>query len=233
MKKYLICCLAVVFLAIAVVVLAFSTRPANAQVGKGLNGSHYNLNIIGVPKGKTVDMTNTSGHTIFVPLEGTAKIYYVAGSQFQVLDRNGTDGDGATIEVPSDPGGTSVCYNVFATALGKPNGTALVNADCIIDGLLGSCQDALQLSSFSVTRGTGKPKREPISDIFRATGCIDLNSSGTCDKGDTQFKNLWIFNVPQLVSYFWDYTNTDLRLMQVRFYPVEGGCGSINPVPSP
>ena len=175
-------------------------------------------------------MTNTNGHTIFVPLDGTVKIYYVAGDEFQVLDRNGTDADGATVEVPSDPGGNSVCYNVYATALGKPYGNAIVNADCIIDGLLSSCQDALAMSSFEVNRSTGKPKRENISDIFRASGCIDLNSTLACDKGDLQFKNLWIFNVPELVSYFWDYTNTDLRLMQVRFYPVAGGCGSITPV---
>src|SRR5215468_10881006 len=226
MKKCLICCLAIAFLAIAAVALIFSARPANAQVGKGLNGSHYNLNIIGVPKGKSANLTNTDGHTIFVPLDGTAKIYYLAGSQFQVLDRNGTDGDGATIEVPSDPGGTSVCYNVYATALGKPGGTALVQAFCIIDNLLGSCQDALQLSSFSVTRDKGQPKPQNISDIFRATGCVDSNLNGTCDSGDTQFKNLWIFNVPTLVSYFWDYTNTNLKLMQVRFYPVAGGCGT-------
>src|SRR5215813_8854604 len=135
MKKCLICLLAVALFAIAAAaVIVFSPRPATAQVGKGLSGSHYNMNIIGVPKGKNADMTNTNGHTIFVPLDGTARIYYVAGSQFQVLDRNGMDADGATVEVPSDPGGTSVCYDVFATALGKPNGTALVNADCIIDG---------------------------------------------------------------------------------------------------
>lgn len=230
MKKCLICYLAMAFVAVAVVALVFSARPANAQVGKGLNGAHYNLNIIGVPKGKNVDMTKTSGHTIFVPLEGVAKIYYVAGSQFQVLDRNGTDADGATVEVPSDPGGNSVCYDVFATALGKPNGNALVNANCIIEGLAGDCQDILQLSSFTVTRSKGQPRPENISDIFRATGCVDTNSSGACDKGDTTFKNLWIFNVPQLVSYFWDYTNTDLKLMQMRFYPTVGGCGSIQTV---
>src|SRR5262249_986651 len=230
MKKCLICCLAVAFLAIAVVALAFSTRPANAQVGKGLNGSHYNLNIIGVPKGKTVDMTNTSGHPIFVHLQGTTKIYYVAGSQFEVRDRNGTDADGATVEVPSDPGGTSVCYDVYATALGKPNGNALVQAVCIIEGLTGTCEDALQLSSFTVTRSKGQPRPENISDIFRASGCVDTNSSGACDKCDTMFKTVWIFNVPQLVSYFWDYTNTDLKLMQVRFYPTVGGCGTIQTV---
>src|SRR5215813_6487574 len=230
MKKILICCLAIAFLAIAAVALVFSARPANAQVGKGLNGAHYNLNIIGVPKGKNADMTNSDGHTIFVPLDGTARINYLAGDQFQVLDRNGTDGDGATIEVPSDPGGTSVCYDVFATALGKPGGNALVQAVCIIDGLIGTCEDALQLSSFTVTRSKGQRRPENISDIFRATGCVDTNSSGSCDKGDTMFKNVWIFNIPQLVTYFWDYTNTDLKLMQVRFYPTVGGCGTIQTV---
>jgi hypothetical protein len=231
MKKCLVFCLAVVFLAVAVVIPTFSPRPAAAQTGKGLSGPHYNLNIIGVPKGKKPDMTNTDGHTIFVPLDGTVKIFYIAGDEFQVLDRNGTDADGATIEVPSSPGDTSVCYNVYATALGKPGGNAVVNADCVIDGLLGSCTDALLLDSFTVTRDPGKPKRQNISDIFRATGCIDLNASGSCDSGDLQFNNVWIFNISQLLSYFWNYTNTDLKLMQVRFYPVEGGCGSITPVP--
>jgi hypothetical protein len=76
----------------------------------------------------------------------------------------------------------------------------------------------------------GQPRPENISDIFRATGCVDSNASGSCDKGDTMFKNVWIFNVPQLVSYFWDYTNTDLKLMHVRFYPTVGGCGTIQTV---
>jgi hypothetical protein len=97
---------------------------------------------------------------------------------------------------------------------------AIVNATCIINKLLGSCEDALLTSRFSVTRGKGQP------NIFRATGCVDLNVSGTCDTCDIQFKNVWIFNVPQPVSYLWTY----LKLMQVRFYPVAGGCGTITTV---
>ena len=231
MKKYLVACLGIALLAFTALLIP-SSKPTSvvAQVGKGLSGPHYNLNIIGVPKGKNPDMTNTNGHTIFVPLSGSVKIYYVAGDQFQVLDRNGTDSDGATIEVPSSPGGTAVCYNVYATALGKPYGNAIVQADCVIDGLVGPCTDALLMDSFEVTRDRGKPKRENISDIFRASGCIDLNGSTTCDQGDLQFNNIWIFNLLQLQSYFWDYTNDDLRLLQTRFYPVEGGCGTISTV---
>src|SRR2546425_1117210 len=65
--KRLSTCLAI-FLASAL------TAPAFAQVGKGLSGPHYNLNIIGVPKDKNVDMTNSDRHTIFVPLQSGADI---------------------------------------------------------------------------------------------------------------------------------------------------------------
>src|SRR6266699_1364267 len=55
------------------------------------SGAHYDLNLIGVPKGKTADMTGDNGHRIFLPLWGSAKINLSEGD-FQVLDANGTDG---------------------------------------------------------------------------------------------------------------------------------------------
>ena len=226
--KRLSTCLAI-FLASAL------TAPAFAQVGKGLSGPHYNLNIIGVPKDKNVDMTNSDRHTIFVPLQSGAdigrqvKIFYQAGSEFQVLDGNCTDGE-CTIEVPSEAL-SDLCYDVYSTALGKPNGGAIVGAQCAFsDPLVGgaTCTDALLMGSFQVDRQRGKPDRKNISDIFRASGCLDLNLSGTCDAGDLQFSNVWIFNVPQLLSYFWDYDNNGLRLMQLRFY--SSVCGTFTTV---
>ena len=56
------------------------------------SGEHYNLNIICVPNGKKADMANTQGHTIFVSCSGTSKINLIEGADFEVLDRNGTDG---------------------------------------------------------------------------------------------------------------------------------------------
>ncbi len=209
--------------------------PGFAQVGKGLSGPHYNLNIIGVPKDKTVaDMTGSDRHTIFVPLQSggdvsrQVKIYFIPGSEFRVIDGNATDDNTATIEVPSSTQ-SDLCYDVYAFALGKPYGNAIVQAECAIDDLVGSCTDALLQNSFSVTRLKSKPHRENISDVFRATGCVDLNGSLTCDTGDLQFTNVWIFNVPQLAEYFWDYDNNGLRLMQTRFY--ETTCGSFTTVP--
>jgi hypothetical protein len=56
-----------------------------------------------------------------------------------------------------------------------------------------------------------------------------LNSSLSCDTGDIQFSNVWIFDLSPLVEYFWGCDNNGLKLMQVRFY-VSQDCASITPV---
>jgi hypothetical protein len=200
MKRFAIC--------LAVILGIVYATPAFAQANS-CTGPHYNLNIIGVPKDKTVpDMTGSNRHTIFVPLLSGAdetvprqvKIFYVAGDHFEVLDGNCTDDNECTVMVPSEPLG-DLCYDVWATALGKPFGNAVVEAQCIIEDLIGSCTDALLLDNFEVTRLKGKPHPENISNIFRATGCVDLGGEeGVCDTGDLQFNNVWIFNIPQLVE---------------------------------
>src|SRR5262249_26155889 len=151
-------------------------------------------------------------------------IFFVPGTEFQVLDGNCTNDNECTIMVPGDPT-NQVCYDVYAAALGKPHGNAVIQAQCVINDILGSCTDALLMSSFSVDRSKGQPKRENITDVFRASGCIDLNSNGVCDSGDVVFSNVWIFNLPQLAQYFWGYDNNGLKLMQVRFY-LSQSCGS-------
>jgi hypothetical protein len=220
--------------------------PTFAQVGKGLSGAHWNLNIIGVPKDKTVPtMTDSNRHVIFVPLQSGSdvsrqvKIYYVRGDSFQVLDGNATIDNEATIQVPYEfcDDLTNGCeellsFNVYAVGLGKPNRGAIVTAECtysldVVDssGTTGlQCEDTLLMGSFEVGRAKGKsPQPVNITDVFRATGCLDVNTDGTCNTGDLQFSNLWIFNIPQLTEYFWDYDNNGLKLMQVRFYETTSG----------
>jgi hypothetical protein len=82
------------FLAALTIALAV---PAYAQTGNGApSGRHYNLNIIGVDKGKTSDLAGSNRHTIFVWLgkNGTvsSKIYLTPGEDFRVCDGNATDG---------------------------------------------------------------------------------------------------------------------------------------------
>lgn len=81
--------------------LALVATPALAQQATGngaISGGHYNLNIIGVEKGKTVEMTNSNRHTIFVRLGTkaledavTTRIYLTPGPEFKVCDGNGFD----------------------------------------------------------------------------------------------------------------------------------------------
>jgi len=63
-------------------------------------GAHFNLNIIGLPKGKT--MSQRSGNVICVPETGSTKVLLSEGP-FAVLDKNGTDGS-ASFQLPNpDP----------------------------------------------------------------------------------------------------------------------------------
>lgn len=209
--------------------LAIGASPAFAGIGSSIpdNGKHYNLNIIGVQKGKSAPMDNPDRHTIFVSLgkDGgiTTKITVKANTanpiEFEVIDGNGTDGE-AIIAVPYTAYGT-LSYNVYASALGKPNGSVHVDATAVFDD---TTYDAgLLETSFDLARSKGKPTTINISNIFRASGWIDLNGDGIQDPTDTTFTNVWVFNVPTLLDYFWTYNNSGLKLMQVRFYETTSG----------
>jgi hypothetical protein len=233
MKRFTFCM--AIFISVAL------AMPAFGGVGQGLSGPHYNLNIIGVKKDKTVpSMTDSNRHTIFVPLDSgddvlrKVKIYYVRGEDFQVLDGNATDDNQATIQVPFEfcedyAAGCEelLSYDVYAVGLGKPNGAAIITAECTYsEDVVGSgdeCTDTLLMGSFGISRDKGKPHRENITEIFRATGCLDFDDSGACDTGDLEFSNIWIFNIMELSEYFWDYDNNGLKLMQMRFYPTTSG----------
>ena len=40
-----------------------------------------------------------------------------------------------------------------------------------------------------------------------------------CSAGDLRFRRVWVFNIDVFDSYWWEYDNDNLKLMQVRFYP--------------
>ena len=237
--KRLSVCLSLVFALVVAV-------PAFAQVGKGLSGAHWNLNIIGVPKDKTVpSMTGSNRHVIFVPLQSggdvsrQVKIYFERGVGFKVIDGNATDDNEAILQVPYESCAdlTQGCeellsFDVYAVGLGKPFTGAIVEAECTYSEDVApdaTCTDTLLMGSFEVNRQKGKPQPVNITDVFRASGCLDISGDGECNAGDLEFSNLWIFNIPQLVDYWWDYDNNGLKLMQVRFYETtSGSIGTVN-----
>lgn len=186
----------------------FNLSPFNGPNGLNtkLSGAHYNLNIIGVPKGKTASMDNNSGHRIFVNLDGNSKIYLSEGETFQVLDANGTDNDGAGFQLPNpDPDNDGITeYSVWARPLGQPGGNATLTTCATIDG-----EEVCSTLSSVFVREKGGAKFVNVSKSLLYI-YADLDEDGT----DERYP---LFD-EALEGYYWNYDNNGLKLLQLRFY---------------
>lgn len=192
-----------------VVMSALSGKLALASNGNGApSGAHYNLNIIGVPKGKTATMDSNNGHRIFVNLDGNTKILLSAG-EFKVLDANGTDGNGAAFQLPNpDPDNDGITtYSVWARALGTPGGKSTMTT-CAYD-LDGT--EWCSVESMVLVREKGKSSFTNVSKQLLYV-YADLNLDGTVDRYP-------LFS-DALQDYFWSYDNQGMKLVQLRFYEI-------------
>jgi hypothetical protein len=228
-------------IALAAGIFSISAVAGNNGNGNGApSGAHYNLNIIGVEKGKTADMDNGNGHVIFVSLgktdRVTSKIWLTEGP-FEVLDANGTDSNGATFQLPAnnceapvntgdnpdvDCTNQDTVYTVWVRALGKPGGSAIVNT-CRTDSTDvyddATATDYCSTEQLEVTSETGRGKKS-FENVTRelTTICVDwwddingvLGQDGLCDTREQ------LFDYQE--DYWWDYDNNGLRLAQLRFY---------------
>ena len=219
---------------------------AATTTGNGApSGTHFNLNIIGVPKDKTATMTTGDGHRIFVQLSGgedaatltgklasqlvkVNKIFLQpapAGESFQVLDANATDSNGALFQLPAD---VSTTWTVWARALGKPGGkssTTTCATTAGADGILGTADDEVicSLNTLTLQRNKGKSTFTNVSsDLLFITVTVDplANAALATCLGVTTVTDVTVplFN-GCLQSYFWNYDNQGLKLLQLRFYP--------------
>ena len=172
MKQSCAWCIAVLTLALAV--------PAYAQTGNGApSGSHYNLNIIGVDKGKTATMTGSDRHTIFVQLGTTGSvdakrsyIYLVPSATFAVCDGNAFDAAYDCAGNQIKPLGA-----VFALPC-NTNISAPTNGDV---NLLSPCDptDTIPDASYAVfARGLGKPGKNGTDPYAVMTTCATDVSTG-------------------------------------------------------
>jgi hypothetical protein len=212
---------------------------SQSSTGNGApSGSHYNLNIIGVPKDKTADMTGANGHVIFVQLNGgdaassiqgqdfntiskVNKIFLIPDSSntgFQVLDANATDQNGAQFELPLD---VSATWTVWARALGKPGGKADMTTCATVtttDPTTGATYQEVvcSLATLSLERKTGgiNTKFQNVTDdLLFIDVAADSTVATLC--GTT---HIALF-ADCLQNYFWNYDNNGLKLLQLRFYP--------------
>lgn len=186
-----------------------STLAARITGNGALSGAHYNLNIIGVPKDKTADMTGSDGHVIFVKLDGNSKIWLSEG-EYQVLDANGTDANGASFQLPNpDPDNDGITeYSVWARALGKPGGSSTMTT-CATEVATGDliCSSESLVSVRSTGKSTFTNVSKQLLYIY-----ADLDGDGT----DERYP---LFDAA-LEDYYWNYDNNGLKLLQLRFYEV-------------
>jgi hypothetical protein len=208
--------------------------PAFAGGGNGApSGPHYNLNLIGMEKGKYPDMTNSNRHTIFIALNNQAgsnsKIYLTPG-EFQVCDGNGYDAawdcDGnqvgasgavfqlpCNINIPADitcgDGVYSGAYEVWARALGKPGGQSTMTT-CATD--LATGEEVCSTENVLLVRNKGKSTFQNVTNQLTSLCRDDLTTTNTtCDTRVALFSG-------GLIDWMWQYYNQGLRLAQLRFY---------------
>lgn len=217
--------------------LAAGVMSATSTISQAGNGSpsgpHYNLNLIGVPKGKTASMTGSNRHTIFVSASSSAPKINLCQSGtpdcapsggFQVLDGNATDSNGALFALPSpDPNptdGISGCpigsqctttYSVYMRVLGKPGGS--INLKSCFSDASGQWCSVGDENIVTQVRSTGKSTFTNVSKQL-LTVCWDSDLNGVCDTRDYIFGRAG-------ASYWWEYVvNSDFKLAQLRFYPI-------------
>jgi hypothetical protein len=180
------------------------------------SGAHFNLNIIGVPKAKSVDPADYAnmGHRIFVPLIGPSRISLVPGPDFRVIDYDGTDGSAKLQLVDPFPEGVvgdTAVYKIYVRALGKPGGTAIITSGFTDE----NGADWYSLETVTVTRTKG---RTLFSDktLELTTIYVDITDDGI----DNPIRYRLFDNA--LWDYFWQYDNNGLKLCQLRFYMITG-----------
>lgn len=185
------------------------------QNGNGApSGAHFNLNIIGVSHDKSPNMQG-NGDVIFVGLGRsvetvTTKILLsqAADSVFEVLDKNGTDGE-ASFALPV-PG----TYTVWARALGKPGGQAkMATCATFIDPTTGLATMICSTENEVFVRGKGKSS---FRDVTAALTTISL-VSGTPAQLACGTPTVSLF-ATCLQDFLWQYDNNGLKLLQIRFY---------------
>jgi hypothetical protein len=145
-----------------------------------------------------------------VPRSGSAKINLAEGTDFLVLDANGTDGT-AAFQLPNpDPDNDGVtAYSVFARALGRPGGSSTTTT-CATDPTTGDLYCSTE--SMVLVREGGRSSFENVSRELLYI-YADLDGDGDIDR-------VPLFS-DDLQDYYWQYDNNGLHLAQLRFYEVQ------------
>ena len=227
------------FFVIGVLTFALPMNVLALKPGTDFSGMHFNLNIHGVPDAKSVPSDSGEGrHSIFVPLNDTYELYIaVEGKQWLVTDCDATDADGdVNIILPreiwndtngngilGDPGDTKIgrvkYYKVYVVGLGKPTDEkVIIDPEAVItnsSSILFNLEELIVPGHGSGKngKGGGKPNWQNATELF----FVDVTFLN-----GTEVYDAWVFDLLELENYWWDVSNSGVKLMKVRFYPVLG-----------
>jgi hypothetical protein len=199
---------------------------AAATTGNGApSGAHYNLNIIGVPKGKTASMTGNNGGRIFVWLDGKTRINLLPSQndQFQVTDANGTDGTAEfTLPNPDPESDGTTRYSVFARVPGNRGAANATLTTCADGVVVEDVEYPVALDCDGITFDSDNYKKftnvsaELLYVTILTDVSIDTDGDGVNDY-TLKAGRYPIFD-ERLYGFFWEYDNDGLKLLQLRFY---------------
>ena len=165
------------------------------------------------------DDSSANEGTTLAPTAG-AKIYFEGGPNFEILDRDATDGE-ARIVLPVDMDSETkdLKFAVYMRVLGKPNKYNPVTGEgtvaCMnINAYYYDIEQQLwfQTGTVTVSRKKGKSSFVRVTDVFMVWFCTEMVDT-TC----TDSTNLSVF-ADLFSDYFWQILNDGTRLVQVRFY---------------
>jgi len=215
--------------ALAIAALSTVALPALAAPNDPkLSGTHYNLNVQGKSTCAGDNLTGSDRHTIQVLLNYSDKNYngapvaeldrrnkiFLSAGDFQVLDGNACDGDGAKFQLPGD---VATNWEIWARALAKPGGSATVTT-CLVDETSTIYCNTESDDLVTLKRTTGKPQWQNVTkQLTSIYYCTDVNGDGAIDAA-TECGYVNVLG-SETYQYFWDYDNAGLRLAQLRFYP--------------
>lgn len=170
------------------------------------SGSHFNLNLIGVPQNKTADISG--GSRIFIYYQGRVDILLREGD-FAVLDGNGTDDGEASFQLPNpDPAGNGddLAYSVWIRPVAGKGSISFQS--CFIDsGGAEWCYAGALVQNLT--------KQNRFKDVSRdlLQVCVDTDADGIADTLEPLFAD-------EFSDYFWRVDNDGMRNVQMRFYPL-------------
>lgn len=228
--------------ALVLLVLVFTSYGLVAEAkpngGNGLrpgvdfSGPHFNLNVHGVPSGVDKFDDDTIGpgrHTIFIPIDGVdlnISYRFDLTLNWTIEDCDATTDGTVKIVLPAyfyndtDEDGIDedklrvAYYMVYVVGLGKPvEGMILIDPEAMFNGSV-TFYGFNDNGPLDVRRTKGTPQWQNATDMFFVDARF-FNGTDYIDYSDT-----WVFDMPGLEGYWWDVSNTGIKHMQIRFYPV-------------